>query len=121
MTEGGVEKVGTTINNVTAGANTLTVGKKSSSSDLDKDQFLKLLITQLSNQDPLKPMEDTQFISQMAQFSSLEQMYNLNQSMQQMQQAQAGIMLGARIYWSDGNGNKCQGVVTGIQFDEGKP
>jgi flagellar basal-body rod modification protein FlgD len=56
-------------------------GKKN---DLDKDAFLRLLTTQLANQDPLNPIEDREFIAQLAQFSSLEQMQNLNKNVQKM-------------------------------------
>ncbi|MCM3717155.1 flagellar hook assembly protein FlgD [Fictibacillus phosphorivorans] len=57
--------------------------KQTGSNILGKDDFLKILITQLQNQDPTSPMQDREFIAQMASFSSLEQMTNMNKTMQQ--------------------------------------
>jgi flagellar basal-body rod modification protein FlgD len=47
---------------------------------MGKDAFLQLLVNQIRNQDPLNPVDDKEFLAQMAQFSSLEQMQNLNES-----------------------------------------
>lgn len=57
------------------------VGKQASGANLDKNAFMLLLVTQFKYQDPLNPMDDKEFVSQMAQFSSLEQLINLNTSM----------------------------------------
>ncbi|ARK30995.1 flagellar hook assembly protein FlgD [Halalkalibacter krulwichiae] len=73
---------------------------------LGKDDFLKILITQLQNQDPSNPMDDREFIAQMAQFSTLEQMTNMNQAMQRFVSIQSSQnlvqhseLIGKKIQW----------------------
>jgi flagellar basal-body rod modification protein FlgD len=79
---------------------------------MDKDDFLTLLVTQLKNQDPSAPLEDKQFIAQMAQFSQLEQMNNLTGEFQKlsamMTAGNAVNVLGKQVEISKGNE-----VVTG--------
>lgn len=79
---------------------------KTGSTVMGKDDFLKLLIVQLQNQDPLNPMEDREFIAQMANFSSLEQMTNMNQMMEKMVNAtisqslvQHSELIGKKVTW----------------------
>jgi len=95
---------------------TLTKGVSGSAS-MGKDDFLKILITQLQHQDPTQPLEDKEFISQMAQFSSLEQMTNMNQSFQQLSgvlaSSQASQVLGRTVQLHDGD-NLVSGIVSEI-------
>lgn len=58
---------------------------------LGKDDFLKLLVAQLSAQDPLNPMDSTEFTAQLAQFSALEQMTNVNSALQDLIKAQQAM------------------------------
>ncbi|MFD2628389.1 flagellar hook assembly protein FlgD [Oceanobacillus kapialis] len=62
--------------------------ERTPSTNLGKDEFLKILMTQLQNQDPSNPMDDKQFISQMAQFSSLEQTMNMAKSIDRLVESQ---------------------------------
>ncbi|MEL5721713.1 MAG: flagellar hook assembly protein FlgD [Treponemataceae bacterium] len=58
-----------------------TFGSRKPKQELGKNDFLELLIAQLTHQDPTSPLKDTEFIAQMAQFSSLEQMMNMTESL----------------------------------------
>jgi flagellar basal-body rod modification protein FlgD len=97
---------------------TTTTTAKASKDELGKDDFLKLLITQLQNQDPMKPMEDKEFISQMAQFSSLEQMKNMNTSMLTVQ---ASGMIGDKVKWNGDENGPLDGLVKGVKIVSGQP
>ncbi|MGG2053531.1 flagellar hook assembly protein FlgD [Lysinibacillus pakistanensis] len=82
--------------------------RQTGNSELGKDAFLQLLITQLQHQDPTNPMDDREFISQMAQFSSLEQMQNMTKAMesllasqQQTQLMNYSTFIGKEIKWHE--------------------
>jgi flagellar basal-body rod modification protein FlgD len=92
--------------------------KKTGSTSLGKDDFLKLLITQMGHQDPLNPTDQTQQLAQLAQFSALEQMQNMNVS---TRTSQAVNMINSIINWSDDDGYSHQGVVTGVTIKDGEP
>ena len=84
---------------------------------LGKDDFLKMLVTQLQNQDPLKPMDDTAFVAQMAQFSTLEQMKNMNTA---VLATQANGMIGDKVTWMNDNSEAIEGVVKGVNIVSGE-
>ncbi|MBL8967199.1 MAG: flagellar hook assembly protein FlgD [Spirochaetaceae bacterium] len=90
---------------------------KTSSKELDKDDFLKILITQLQHQDPTAPLQDKEFIAQMAQFSSLEQMTNMSQGFNKLSgllaSSEAGQVLGRNVEIRDGE-SLVSGVVTQV-------
>lgn len=90
--------------------------------NLDKDAFFKLLTTQLSYQDPLEPMDNTEFVSQMAQFSSLEQMENMNSTMSEFLKnqslAESAGLIGKTVETVDSEtGQQFLGEVNSVEKD----
>ncbi|MGM0948491.1 MAG: flagellar hook assembly protein FlgD [Bacillota bacterium] len=103
---------------------TSTVSTNNSS--LGKDEFLKILMAQVQNQDPLNPVDDKEFISQMATFSSLEQMVNLNTTMAQFVEKQDPFTtyldwMGKEVSWTaDGGATEKTGTVNSVKQSKGK-
>ena len=91
---------------------------------LGQEDFLKLLTVQFSSQDPLKPMEDTSFIAQMANFSSLEIMNNMRASMANLSNSQqlsaAQLLLGKDVEVLDEDNNRATGMVSAVFMDGDK-
>ncbi len=87
---------------------------------LGEGAFMQLLLAQLKNQDPLKPMENTEFISQMAQFNSLSELMSLNKTMGELMTAQlvtqGSTMIGKTISANLDTGKTVEGVVSGMQI-----
>ena len=97
---------------------TLNEGKGAkANAALDKNDFLKILITQLSHQDPTQPMDDKAFISQMAQFSSLEQMSNMSEGLAKVadliSRSQAVSLLGSAVEIGSGE-STVSGIVEAV-------
>ncbi len=99
--------------------------------ELGKDAFMKLLVTQMKNQDPLSPMEGQQFAAELAQFSSLEQMQNLNDNilglavLQQnnalmSQLTSSSTLIGHEVqYMHPQSGELRTGVVSSVKLQDG--
>ena len=104
----------------------LAIKPANESKELDKNAFLELMVAQMNNQDPLSPQENGEFIAQLAQFSSVEGIDNLNNtvdslatSMQSSQALQASALVGRTVHINTDQSHLTQdGVVTGsIKLD----
>jgi len=92
---------------------------------LTQEDFLKLLVAQLSAQDPLNPQTDTQFIAQMAQFSALEQSKSMQSDIAQLRSQQellqANALLGRTVAVQADPVTVAQGTVSAVQVEAGTP
>jgi flagellar basal-body rod modification protein FlgD len=91
---------------------------------LSFDSLLKIILTQLTYQDPLKPMDNFEFVSQLAQFSQIQQGQTANDKLESIAAAQANLqaasLLGRQVDIPAGNGT-LSGKVTAISFNDGVP
>ncbi|MET1247890.1 flagellar hook capping FlgD N-terminal domain-containing protein [Sporolactobacillus sp. STCC-11] len=114
-----------TVNSGSTATNSSTSSTSSVNSALDKNSFLKLLIAQLTNQDPTSPMDSAQFVSQMADFTTLEQTQNMSNAIDKLVSSQSdqslseqASMIGKQISWSetstDSNGTSNTHAISGV-------
>ncbi|TSB46414.1 flagellar hook assembly protein FlgD [Alkalicoccobacillus porphyridii] len=99
---------------------------------LGKDDFLRLLLIQLQNQDPSNPVDDREFIAQMATFSSLEQMTNMNKTLEGFVQSQANQslvkysdLIGKEVSYqvareNDQSTETSSATVTSVKYDKNR-
>ena len=111
-----------TVNSVAAPIDpTLSAKVTKAPKALGSDDFMKLLAVQFQTQDPMKPMEDTAFIAQMAQFTSLSQTQTMTSEMVKLNSSQqlaaANSFLGKQVVVNDGKGGTDAGTVSGVQVD----
>jgi flagellar basal-body rod modification protein FlgD len=104
---------------------TTTPATRTPSQTYNSEMFLKLLVTQLKNQDPTAPMDSTQMISQTSQLASMEQLTALNSSTTdsynlQMRSAAANIV-GKDVSWTDADGAPQHGVASAVSFSGTTP
>ncbi|MCI0183594.1 flagellar hook capping FlgD N-terminal domain-containing protein [Sulfoacidibacillus ferrooxidans] len=124
--------MGTSSTNAATTATDGTTQTTTDNSQLGQNAFLQLLVTQMKYQDPLSPQSNTQFIAQLAQFSSLEQMTNVAQGqknvisdLQSLQTSQSMTsalqLLGATVSLTDGSGASVNGSVSSVQSSANGP
>ncbi|MEI7637841.1 MAG: flagellar hook assembly protein FlgD [Syntrophus sp. (in: bacteria)] len=115
------------IDNIIKQYSSSTSSTTSKAQSMGKEDFLKMLVAQLKNQDPLNPMSGTDFATQLAQFSSLEQLTNLNQGITNLglyQSSQANLqavnLIGKEVTAGKGNGFVADGSSVNLYYDLSK-
>jgi flagellar basal-body rod modification protein FlgD len=107
----------TTVPPVGSTSDTNAASAATKKADVDYQSFLKLLVAQMKNQDPTQPMDSTQYVAQLAQFSNVEQSIQVNTKLNQLLQisaiTQADSILGRTVTSSDG---KISGVVAQVKL-----
>jgi flagellar basal-body rod modification protein FlgD len=113
----------TSVTSVTGQQSPSATTQSGTTKSLGKDDFLKLFVAQMQNQDPMNPTDNSQFMAQMAQFSTLEQTTNMAQSSEQMATSlgisQSLGLLGKTVTYVDANKVRHTGVVEKVVTEGG--
>jgi flagellar basal-body rod modification protein FlgD len=125
-TEGvGTSYFGTPATTSSTGSTSGSCTTGTSSTDVNKDMFLKLMVAQLKNQDPMNPTDSSQFLAQTAQFTSLEKLDSVAQQTGQALTAQmafgASSLVGRSVTYSDADGVETAGKVDSVRFTSTGP
>ncbi len=115
--------------NSTVTQNSGSVAQKATSAKdslaMGKDQFMKLLVAQLRYQDPMKPVENTEFVTQLAQLNAVEQMTLVNQTLKELVEleglSRASGLIGRKVEATGSDGQTLQGVVSEVKVLDGVP
>jgi flagellar basal-body rod modification protein FlgD len=101
-----------------------TASTNKTSKEFDKNTFLQILTAQLRNQDPMNAKDNTEYIAQMAQFSSLEQMQNLNTTMEQLLSSQkfteGAMLVGHAVGFQIDDNNYVKDIVNSVMVENGR-
>jgi flagellar basal-body rod modification protein FlgD len=108
-----------------AAADPAAASAETAASKLDQDTFLKLMVAQLRNQDPLNPTDSAEFLAQTAQFTSLERLNQVADASAQALSAQmafgASGLIGRSVTYADADGNELSGTVSSVRFETTGP
>ncbi len=118
-----VSGVGSSSSSSASNAISSALGSSANTQFVSQNTFLTLLLTQLKNQDPMNPQDSSQFVSQLAQFSSLEQMTQLNTSFSNVLDNTATSMIGQTVTVADQSSSTgyTTGQVTGVVYFSNGP
>jgi flagellar basal-body rod modification protein FlgD len=109
----------------TIGPTQTSSSSSSVAGSLNEGDFLNLMMDQMKNQDPLNPSDPTQYMSELASFSSLDEQIQIQESASQTASNQAASsalqMLGQNVNYTDSNGNSGSGTVTAVDFTSSGP
>jgi flagellar basal-body rod modification protein FlgD len=112
------------IDSISSATDGLNIATGAAGGELGKDSFMKMLITQMQNQDPMNPMDNAAMTAQLAQFSSLEQMQQLNSQFSLFQQSTTSAIsmmtAGKPVTLELSDGSEVSGVLDKVQWSGGE-